>query len=210
MGGYGSGRHGGRPTVEDGLTVNLPLMFRESWIRDGGSSTSGRLTWSRNGNTFAKIGYSYSLMNHENAWLELTYTRTRYGEEPTKVEQRVRLTATQPNYGGRRWWMICPFTGKRVAKLHMPSGGDKFASREAWRLGYRSQRVAHRDRAFEQLFRLQRKLGCDEGWEAGLYRPKGMWNRTFERHLDRYYELDAQCSVKMSGLLRRLSGRQVP
>ncbi len=35
MGGYGSGRHGGRPTVEDGLTINLALMFRRGWVRDG-------------------------------------------------------------------------------------------------------------------------------------------------------------------------------
>jgi hypothetical protein len=86
----------------------------------------------------------------------------------------------------------------------MPSGVGRFASRKAWQLGYRSQRAANRDRVFEKLFRLQRKLGGPEGWEAGLYRPKGMWNRTFERHLDRYDELDAQCSVEMMGMLSRL------
>jgi hypothetical protein len=29
MGGYGSGRSGGRPTVEDGLTLNLNKLIRE-------------------------------------------------------------------------------------------------------------------------------------------------------------------------------------
>lgn len=203
MGGYGSGRTGGRPTVEDGLTVNLPLMLRKGWIRDG-SASAGNLNWSRNGQSFSNIGYSYSLVDPDDAWLKLIYTRRRQSDGRCDVEQFIRLTATLPNYGGRRWWMVCPFIGKRVTKLHMPSGGDKFASREAWRLGYRSQRVAGRDRAFEKLFRLQRKLGCPEGWEAGLRRPKGMWNRTFERHCDRYEELDAQCSVEMVGMLGRL------
>ncbi len=207
MGGYGSGRTGGRPTVEDGLTVDLPLMLRKGWLRDGSASTFGSLTWSRNGDPFANIGYSYSLTDPDDAWLRLTYTRTRHGEEPTKVEQHIQLTATLPNYGGRRWWMFCPFTGKRVAKLHLPPGGDQFACRGAWRLGYRSQRMAHHDRPFEKLFRLQRKLGSREGWEAGLCRPKGMWNRTFERHLDRYWALDAQCSVEMMGLLTALQQR---
>ncbi len=208
MGGYGSGRSGGRPTVEDGLTVNLPLMLRKGWMRDGATG-AGSLTWSRNGEQFSAIGYSYSLADPNDAWLKLTYTRTRQSDGCCNVEQLVRLTSTSPNYGGRRWWMLCPFKGKRVAKLHLPSGGDKFASREAWRLGYHSQRIAHRDRAFEKLFRLQKKLGGPEGWEAGLSRPKGMWSRTFERHWNRYWELDAQCSVVMTGVLNRLAGRQV-
>jgi hypothetical protein len=102
--------------------------------------------------------------------------------------------------------MICPYRYVRVAKLYLPSGGDRFASRTAWRLGYNSQRVGRRDRAFEKLFRLQRKLGCDQGWEQPLYRPKGMHHRTFERHEERYWQLDAACSIEMMsliGLLKR-------
>ena len=41
-----------------------------------------------------------------------------------------------------------------------------------------------------------RGLGCDAGWEAGLYRPKGMWHRTFDRHFERYLELDDECAVE--------------
>lgn len=121
------------------------------------------------------------------------------------MEQRIALVFTVPHYGGRRWWMLCPFTGRRVAKLHLPPGAGKFACRKAWRLPYRSQRVAHRDRPFEKLFRLQRKLGSDEGWEAGLRRPKGMWQRTYELHWERYLELDAHCAAEMLGLITRLS-----
>jgi hypothetical protein len=64
-----------------------------------------------------------------------------------------------------------------------------------------------RDRAFEKLFRLQRKLGSYEGWEAGLQRPNGMWQRTYERHFDRDLELDAECAVEMMaviGIMTRL------
>jgi hypothetical protein len=38
-----------------------------------------------------------------------------------------------------------------------------------------------------------------------LLRPKGMHSKTFERHLERYHELDAECAVHMMrwiGLLR--------
>jgi hypothetical protein len=67
--------------------------------------------------------------------------------------------------------------------------------------------VAHRDRPFEKLFRLQRKLGSREGWEAGLRKPKGMWLRTFERHWERYCQLDVQCGAEMAAVLVRLGGK---
>jgi hypothetical protein len=209
MGGWGSGRHGGRPTVEDGLTVDLGLMLRRGWARRGASG-AGTLSWSHNGELYCSISHRYDLTDPDNAHLTLTYTRTRRGEKPTKVEQHIRLSWTRPNYGGRRWWMLCPSNGKRVAKLHMPPGGDQFASRSAWRLPYGSQQSAHRDRPFDRLFRLQRKLGSPEGWEAGLWRPKGMWNRTYERHLEHYWQLDGQCAVEMMGVLSRLDALKGP
>lgn len=203
MGGYNSGRRGGRPTIEDGLTISLPMMMARGWVRVG-EAGSGTQRWSRRGETIAEIGHSFDMRDPDDAWLKLSYRWTPHGETARVVEQRVALTYTSPNYGGRRWWMLCPFAGQRVAKLHLPSGGGKFACREAWRLGYRSQRVASRDRPFEKLFRLQEKLGCTPGWEAGLIRPKGMWGRTYERHWSRYWELDRECGVEMAGVLGRL------
>lgn len=102
--------------------------------------------------------------------------------------------------------MHCPFNGSRVGKLYCPSGAEKFASRTAYRLGYTSQRVAERDKAFEALSRIQNRLGCPEGWEQPIRRPKGMWHRTYERLEQRYWEADARCGVEMMrmiGLLKR-------
>ena len=85
---------------------------------------------------------------------------------------------------------------------------DWAKQRKAWRrLPYRSQHVARRDRPFEKLFRLQRKLGSIEGWEAGLRRPKGMWRRTYERHWERYLELDAECGQEMAAVFSRVGER---
>lgn len=203
MGGYNSGRWGGRPTVEAGLTVSLPMVMGRGWVRDGDAG-HGSLHWSRNGERFASIGHSFDMREPESAWLKLSYTWAPAGGEARRVEQHIQLTYTVPHYGGRRWWMLCPFTGRRVAKLHLPPGGGKFGSREAWRLGYRSQRIAHRDRPFEKLFRLQCKLASHEGFEAGLIRPKGMWRRTYERHWERYLDLEEICAAEMMGVLGRL------
>lgn len=190
--------------MESGLTVNVALMVKRGWLRDG-QRGSGSLQWSRGGEHFASIGYAFDMTDADNASLTLNYTRTPYGGKPEKVEQRIHLVSTRPNYGGRRWWMLCPYSARRVGKLHIPPGGDRFACREKWRLGYQSQRAAHRDRAFEKLFRLQRKLGSAEGWEAGLRRPKGMWHRTYDRHYQQYLELDNECGAEMVVLFEQLS-----
>lgn len=204
MGGFGSGRYGGRPTADMSKKIDLAWMIRTGRAKPG-QWLSGNLSWNCGGQPAGSIGYVANMEDPFGSYLRLNYWRGSEGDRE-HVEQMVRLTFGEPNFGGRRWWMICPYKGVRVAKLYLPNGGDRFASRKAWRLAYNSQRVARRDRPFEKLFRLQRKLGCDQGWEAGLWRPKGMHQRTFERFQDRYEQLDAECAVVMMGwigLLRK-------
>lgn len=210
MGGWNSGRSGGRPVKEDGLTIDLALLLRKGWMRDGCEGRAHRLTWSWGHDSSSSISYDYDLTDPDNASMTLSYRQKRFGEDWRDRKQHIRLVYTVPPYGGRRWWMTCPVRGHRVGKLYLPGGGDIFAGRKAWRLGYRSQRLASRDKVFERLFSLQRKLGSDPGWEAGLRRPKGMWHRTFERHFERYLELDEQCAVegmRMLGMLQNLRER---
>lgn len=203
LGGFGSGRQGGRPTADSSLRIDLAWMLRTGRAREG-SELSGSLEWTCGGKAAGSIGYQAIMSEPWRERLELTYTNTRGGEQK-EVRQTVHLTHSLPNYGGKRWWMLCPVSGRRVAKLYLPPGGDIFASRQAWRLGYQCQRDASRDRPFEKLFRLQKRLGCPQGWDAGIYRPKGMWHRTFERHLERYWELDAECGIEMAIMMRRLA-----
>lgn len=119
------------------------------------------------------------------------------------VRETVRLCHSMPTYGGKRWWMICPYRGARVNKLYLPAGGDRFASRQAWRLGYRSELVTEQARALDRLFALQRKLGCAEGLGVFPTRPRRMWQRTYERHLQRYWELQDAAHSEMLSLASR-------
>ncbi|OWQ95360.1 hypothetical protein [Sphingopyxis witflariensis] len=202
MGGWGSGRYGGRPTADASLRIDLAWMLRTGRAKEG-AHQRGALNWTCGGEPSGSIRYDAIMHEPGGERLELSYARGS-GEDREQVRQTIRLCHTRPNYGGKRWWMICPYRHIRVGKLYLPPGGDRFASRHAWRLGYQCQRDSARDRPFERLSRLQKKLGCDPGWEAGLYRPKGMWNRTFERHLERYWELDEQCALEMMAVMGRL------
>jgi hypothetical protein len=182
--------------------IDLAWMIRTKRAIPG-SLVSGTLCWTCGGESAGSISYVADMRYPENAFLRLSYTRGS-GSDREEVKQLVRLTYTEPNYGGRRWWMICPYRHNRCGKLYLPNGGDRFAGRRAWKLGYHCQRVARRDRAFEKLFRLQKKLGCDQGWEAGIGRPKGMWDRTYQRHWEQYWELDGECAVEMMTVLKLL------
>ncbi len=203
MGGIGSGNHGGRQTTDSSLCIDIAWLMRTGRAENG-KHLAGSLSWTRGEEMVGSIGY-HSIMNHVgDERLELSFAQALSGARE-QVHQTVQLCHTEPNFGGKRWWMTCPFRQIRVGKLYLPPGGNRFASRQAWRLSYQSQLDAERDRQFERLFRLQRKLGCSEGWEAGLTRPKGMWARTFERHLEHYWRLDDACSAEMAQIFARLS-----
>ena len=93
--------------------------------------------------------------------------------------------------------MRCPVTGERVRILYLPTGGQSFASRKALGLSYRVERISHFDRPFEKLFRLQRKLKAPECLGPPPPRLKGMWYRTYQRHLDRFAAFDGACAQEM-------------
>ena len=174
MGGFGSGCYGGRPTVENGLTLDINRLIRQRCIVPG-NHLAGTLTW---GNNVASIGYGASLVSPETAWVRLHYSANSMPED-----YRVQLVTSPCPYGGRRWWWICPRSGRQVAKLHLPPGGRVFAARQVYRLPYRSQRITALDRSHDRQRRLYRKLGADyEDFEQPPpLRPKGMHRRTYER-----------------------------
>jgi len=196
MGGYLSGRRGGRPIADGALTIDFAWMLRtRKAVPD--ALVRGSLLWTYRGEQNAGINYRSDMRDLDDAWLELHFnTIDRSTGEKRDCTQRVPLSFTVPHFGGRRWWMHCPLNGSRVGKLYCPQGGDIFASRTAWRLGYRSQRVSDRYKPFERLFALQKRLGCKEAWLEPIERPKGMWRRTFDRHLKQYQELDRLCNIQ--------------
>lgn len=138
MGGYGSGRCYGNPVVEDALRVEIGWMVRTRRALPG-SRVAGVLSWTRGGEPSGSISYTCDMCDPEQSFLELRFSVTRHATgETSDYTQRIWLSYTEPNFGGKRWWMHCPKTGERVGKLYCPAGGETFASRKAYRIGYRS------------------------------------------------------------------------
>jgi hypothetical protein len=91
-------------------------------------------------------------------------------------------------------------------KLHLPSGADTFASRKAYRLGYRSQRESSRDRSSSRAFALREKIGGRGGIGDYIAKPKGMHARTFKRAMEKVYAaeeiVDRHCDLLLERLKR--------
>src|ERR1700730_7834802 len=102
-GGYGSGRSGGRPTVEDSLSLNLPRFFMMGWLKPG-AWTSGTLRWTivGIGKETASIGFEARL-GEEEGHVRLHWTSAnRWSGEKRQCENRIELTTRAQPLGGRR------------------------------------------------------------------------------------------------------------
>ncbi len=159
MGGLGSGnwyRSNKKTTVEDSLKLSLSksgLLDRLKELIPQGW-TAGGIRWYRtyDGKTTAGIGYELERKN-DIAILTLIYTHNPKFN-PEQLKYSIQLITTLPNYGGLRWWFLCPgqSCGRRVGVLYNPPGGKYFLCRHCYDLTYQSCQESHRfDRLFAQV-----------------------------------------------------------
>lgn len=109
------------------------------------------------------------------------------------LTQIIRMEATACNFGGERWYFVCPHTGRRCLKLFLPPNQKRFLSRGAYRLAYQVGRENGLDRAHRRLGKIfsRLKLPYDGPDLAYPLRPKGMHAKTFKR-LERQAEQGLQ------------------
>ena len=101
-------RMGTKDTVEgclklptSALKESIGYLFEE----DSPPLWGGRLEWS-NGSKVTTL-----LTRHgDGVRLRLRYITTKRNGEKVESDYPVLMTYTVPNYGGRRWWFICPLS----------------------------------------------------------------------------------------------------
>jgi hypothetical protein len=208
MGGLGSGRSGGRPTTEGGLILSLSTLLRDRLLRSGGGQ-AGSITWTSTatGEQVGSISYEAHLGQESGRmWLKYSTTQTDGGRQESNY--CIQLATTPQFFGGRRWWFICPITGRRAAKLHLPEGALTFASRQARRLTYQCQREPAHERASRRAFKLRGKLGGTGGLESDIPKPKWMRVATYDRKLEEIFAAEEIVYAHIKILdLDRLLGR---
>lgn len=204
MGGLGSGRRAGRPVVEDVLCLEVNLLRREGLLR-AGPQRSGVISWHRafTGEVSNSVAFRIQTADARGT-LALLFEMTSADGSTASIHCCVDLRATLQQFGGQRWWFICPLSGRRVIKLYLPSGSRTFASRHAHRLGYLSQREMPQDRALSKTYKARERLGSVGGVGDYIERPKRMHRRTFERELAKINEAEAALELQTKLFVERV------
>jgi hypothetical protein len=171
MGGWGSGRqpYKYKYTVEDCLSIDIGMMFRGQRPMPG---------WHATGTLNLTINYrKIDLIEFEiNLRLKSPYIRLHYNPIE-KIDYKIFLTSTHPNYGGFRYWFSCPKCGKRVWKLYLSLESKYFLCRQCQNLTYTSCRKSHSDDAIIKKISSQTGLSWNQAKKGLLdirkkYRPE--------------------------------------
>lgn len=113
--------------------------YLDGWKSGGIEWTHG---WSGNKNS---IGIEGNVMD-DKPYVRLHYTITRQSGEKKEIDYKVYLATTKCNFGGKRYWFVCPlsvdgkYCGRRVGTLY--SGGDYYGCRHCYNLTYESRKLS--------------------------------------------------------------------
>ena len=205
MGGFGSGRYGGRVTAE----ATASYVFTISSLRTllGKGQCLSAITLFDEGKFSVAIWLDTS--NSLSAFVELNH-KTRDDREGDRIiTDRIQLTWTTPTYGGRRWWLRCPRTYCKTTKLYLPNGGWHFWSRQAYGLGYACQREDRFGRLQRRAAMLNRQLGGKGwgSWDTPPAKPNWMRWRTYGERYEIWEsavdEANTEFTVRAMRILRR-------
>lgn len=130
--------------ADDLLKIDVFWLKKNGYLHPYGYK-SGGIQWTR-GWSGDKNRISIevnSMMGSDEKYLRLYYTRTGASGEKKDIDYKVPLATTPCNYGGYRYWFICPlsvnskYCSKRVGTLY--KSGDYFGCRHCYDLTYDSR-----------------------------------------------------------------------
>ena len=134
-----------RLAVEECKTIDIPWLAKYDYFC---GYRSGLITWKNSfGEQTGSIAIQVTVDNEmfRGNYVRFMSTMTDHSTgEKTEIDYKVDLVTTSCNYGGVRYWFICPLTvnqrvcDKRVSKLYLPPGGKYFGCRICHNLTYRS------------------------------------------------------------------------
>ena len=146
MGGWGSGRQGGRVTIEGCGSCRLAIMDLGHLLRSP-AGTAVWMNYGQNGEHLltvvieARPDYGYIRLQHP----------SRASDRAEHMDYRVGLTSTAVGFGGRRCWFSCPVSRRRCAVLYLPRGAYRFGSAKSYGLVYSVTRMEEHDRLWHRM-----------------------------------------------------------
>ena len=136
-----------KDTVEDCRSVSISFLRKHDYFC---GLMSGGITWTNcYGEQTVSIGVTVSTLDGE-YYARFQYTITeRDSKEKTEYDYKVSLVTPPCNFGGVRYWFICPlsingiYCGRRVAKLYLAPRARYFGCGHCYNLSYESRNEPH-------------------------------------------------------------------
>lgn len=136
-------------TAEWSNRLSVFFLKKHGYLPQEHNYSSGEITWTHglSGNK-SSIGFTVVInagdaINRDD-YIKLSYTHTsNYSGEKESMDYKIPLTTTPCNYGGVRYWLVCPlikngqYCGKRVGVLY--SVGKYFGCRHCGEIAYAAQ-----------------------------------------------------------------------
>jgi hypothetical protein len=131
-----------KTTVEQAKQLNI-FKLKEFGLLNGYAATTLTWTWHLSG---SKNSIGIIVDVRDNPYVKVNYTVTdRHTDEKTDYDYKISLTTTPCNFGGVRYWFICPiskngvYCGRRTGTLYLASSGNYFGCRHCYDLSYESR-----------------------------------------------------------------------
>lgn len=117
--------------------------------------------------------------------IEVSYS---YRSKPYRYS--IQLSKTSCNYGGHRYWWLCPKCHKRTSTLYC---AGLYVCRHCINANYGSQLQQPIDRLFSRLNTTRKRLGWQHGVIHGIgAKPKGMHYSTYNRLVNEHDKLSVE------------------
>lgn len=163
--------------VDEVRSIDI-LDLQRNKVFSRGSNMRWTASWSWNGKVVASVSYQLEGSIGEPSGLRFTYSITDNNPDRMKAYNYIiPVVSTRCNFGGKRWWYICPLIVngdsclRRCRILYLPPGTEYFGCRECHQLSYESKQ-RHREKFYEKyekpfktIMAINDKLGRTRSWE---------------------------------------------
>ncbi len=181
MGGYGSGRAGGKTLTSQMTELNIRFLHRHGLIKKATLSPLNLLHKGRNESENIHIRVDAQQ-------LSINYFYREYSGECHPICLIIKFDWTSCHFGGHRPWFLCPKCRRRVAILYAEKN---FRCRICRNLAYPSENESPADRLLRKADKIRRRLKCKPGMlNEIMFKPKGMHQKTFDRLLREVHMLE--------------------
>lgn len=201
-----------RDSAEQSNGISISWLKKQGCLPTPSGFRSGTISWKLGmSENKSSVGYSIVIDDQNDSYMRLHYTQTdRFTNEKSDMDFKIELTTTPCNFGGKRYWFVCPLTkngkycGRRVGVVY--SIGKYFGCRHCGNLGYLAQAESKRFRGLTSVC-----IPDIDKAQAEVKRKyyKGKMTRKYKRFLEKERKFESNL-IFMSAALDKSFAKHLP